>query len=255
MPCTKPTCSCSGRYVSAPRNATPAPNAATLAATELAVWVKTGAGARRSYQTKRTAGTIASGTRNAAGSQCRVTASSTATMAPSRIGPSRLSGWPASAGAGRARPRSDVAPAHATVAIIGRLIQKTQRQPTVAVRTAPSSGPTSAETPHIAALMPNARGRSASGIETAKSPSGTANMNPAPAPRIRRDSATTGIDGARPPITLATAKSEQASAKLQATPSRSITAPATGNVIATATVYAPTVTAIRPTPQMSCEIG
>ena len=104
----------------------------------------------------------------------------------------------------------------------------------------------------MAALIPNARGRSASGIETAKRPSGTANMNPAPKPRIKRESATTGIVGASPPITFATANRPQATAKLRPTPSRSITAPATGKVIATATVYAPTVTAIRPTPPMSC---
>ena len=140
------------------------------------------------------------------------------------------------ADAGRGRPRSASAPAQATPTIIGRLIQNTHRQPTVAVRTAPSSGPTRADTPHMAALMPKARGRSASGIDTANSPSGTANMNPAPRPRISREKATTGIDGARPPITLAPAKSAQAMAKLRPTPSRSMTAPATGNVIATATV-------------------
>ena len=44
----------------------------------------------------------------------------------------------------------------------------------------------------------------------------------------------------------------QAIANDRPTPSRSITAPATGKVIATATVVAPTVTAIRSTPPMSC---
>ena len=69
---------------------------------------------------------------------------------------------------------------------------------------------------------------------------------------MARDTATTGIDGASPPSTLATAKSEHAIANDRPTPSRSMTAPATGNVIATATVVAPTVTAMRSTPPMSC---
>ena len=131
------------------------------------------------------------------------------------------------------------------------MIQNTHRQPTVAVSTAPRAGPISAETPHIAALIPKARGRSSSGSETAKRPSGTANMNPAPAPRIALDTATTGIEGARPPSTFAAAKSVHAIANERPTPSRSMTAPATGKVIATATVVAPTVTAIRSTPPMS----
>ena len=62
---------------------------------------------------------------------------------------------------------------------------------------------------------------------------------------------TTGIDGASPPTTLATANRQQAIAKPTPAPERSITAPAIGNVIATVTLVAPTVAAISPTPPIS----
>ena len=103
-------------------------------------------------------------------------------------------------------------------AIIGRLIQNTQRQPSVAVSAAPSAGPMIAATPHIAAFRPNARGRSSSGTYSANSPSGTANMNPAPRPRMARANATISMLPAMPPSTLATTNRTHAMPNERATP-------------------------------------
>ena len=89
-PSSNPTWSWSGRYVSAPRNATPAPKAATFAAIELAVWVKTGCAVRRSWKKKAAAGRSASGASASGGSQCLVSARSTATTSPSSTGPAML---------------------------------------------------------------------------------------------------------------------------------------------------------------------
>ena len=223
-----------------------------FAAIEFAVWMKIGTLERRSYQTKAQAATAAAAPSSGRGTPGRARLSRRATRRPSSPGPIRFIGLCGPATGGLVpRLRRASRPAQATIAIIGRLIQNTQRQPTVPVRIAPRAGPISAETPHIAALIPNARGRRESGTEIAKRPRGTANMKPAPAPRIAREAAITVIEGARPPITLAVVKRMQAMAKLRPTPCRSITAPATGNVIATVTVVAPTVIAISPTPPMS----
>ena len=47
----------------------------------------------------------------------------------------------------------------------GRLMAKTQRQPTVVVSTPPTSGPAVAATPAIAPHSPNARARAAASID------------------------------------------------------------------------------------------
>ena len=141
--------------------------------------------------------------------------------------------------------------ATATTAISGRLIQNTHRHPTEPVSSAPSAGPIRAETPHIAAFRPKARGRRASGMYSANSPTGTANMNPAPRPSTARETASTGMFGASPPMMFATVNSVQATAKLGAAPRRSMIPPAIGSVITMVTMTAPTANAIRSTPPMS----
>ena len=211
----KPTWSCSGRYTSAPRNAEPAASAATLAASETGRCVNTGTDVRRSCTRNATAGTSAAHRKQriARGQQQQQHGCAQQRRADHV---QRLAGARAARRSGCDRSAS--LPAQATIAIIGRLTQNTHRQPTEPVSAAPSAGPISADTPHMAAFSPNARGRSYCGTDSANRASGTANMKPAPRPSTPRDTATIGIDGASPPTTLAAANSTHAIAKLRATP-------------------------------------
>ena len=185
-----------------------------MAAIDTGRCVNTGTAVRRSCARNAIAGTSAA----SAMTGSRAAASRNSTVVPSSTGPTTFSGWGSCFGSRAGCDCSARRAAQATITIRGRFTQNTQRQPTEPVSAAPSAGPIRAETPHMAAFRPNARGRSSFGTYSANSPSGTANMNPAPSPRTPRDRATTGIDGASPPSTFAAENSTQAIAKLRATP-------------------------------------